>query len=78
VIKKIGDDEGRYGSVSFSLKKMQHGAGNTYLHWVTLFDSLDDDVFDGQLGEDDWEMPRMLVEYSVVGGKYTSAANNFG
>jgi hypothetical protein len=46
------------------------------MHWVTLFDSLDDDEFDGQLGEDDYELPRVLVEYSVIGGKYTSVVSN--
>lgn len=46
------------------------------MHWVTLLDSLDDDDFDGQLGEDDWVLPRILIEYSIVGGKYTSVMNN--
>lgn len=50
--------------------------GNTYLHWVTLFEDLDDDLYDGQLGEDDYEQPRILIEYSVVGGQYTSVMNN--
>jgi hypothetical protein len=46
------------------------------MHWVTLFDSLEDDVYDGQLGEDDYEQPRVLLEYSIVGGQYTSVMNN--
>jgi len=28
------------------------------------------------LGEDDYEVPRILVEYTVVGGKYTNVVNN--
>ena len=47
------------------------------MHWVTLFESLDDDIYDGQLGEDDWDLPRILIEYSVIGGKYTNIMNNF-
>ena len=46
------------------------------MHWVALYDFLGEDHFDGQLGEDDWEYPRMLVEYSVIGGKFTSVVNN--
>ena len=46
------------------------------MHWVALYDFLGDDNFDGLLGEDDWEMPRILVEYSVIGGKFTSVVNN--
>ena len=46
------------------------------MHWVTLFDDLEDDMYDGQLGEDDWEQPRILLEYSVIGGNYTSTMSN--
>jgi hypothetical protein len=77
-LKKLGDKESRYGSVSMSIKKMIQGAGSTYMHWITLFESLDDDLFDGRLGEDDYEIPRVLVEYSVVGGNYTSIVNKMG
>ena len=71
------DDKDRFGSVSISLKKLAQGSGNTYMHWVTLFDNLDDDLYDGQLGEDDWEQPRVLLEYSVIGGKFTNVMNGF-
>jgi hypothetical protein len=37
-----------------------------------FYDSLEDDVFDGQLGLDEWDTPRILIECSVIGGKYTS------
>ena len=42
------------------------------MQWVALYDSLEDDVFDGQLGLDEWDTPRILIECSVIGGKYTS------
>jgi len=50
--------------------------GQSFMHWVTLFDDLNDDLYDGQLGEDDWEVPRILLEYSVIGGNYTSVMQN--
>ncbi len=77
-MKRLGDKENRYGSVSMSIGKMIQGAGSTYMHWITLFESLDDDLFDGRLGEDDYEIPRVLLEYSVVGGNYTSIVNKLG
>ena len=39
---------------------------------MTLYDDPADDLFDGQLGEDDDSTPRILLEYMVLGGKYTS------
>ena len=46
------------------------------MHWVAIYDSLEDDIYDGQLGEDEVHTPRVLLEYSIVGGKYTSVMNN--
>lgn len=46
------------------------------MHWVALYDFLGEDHFDGLLGEDDWEYPRILLEYSIIGGKFTSVVNN--
>lgn len=72
ILKRLGDDDSkRFGSLSISLKKLAQGMGNSYLHWCTLFDTLDDDLYDGQLGEDDWETPRILLEYGIIGGEYT-------
>jgi len=73
ILKRVGSERERFGSISFSLKKLAAGMGSTFCHWVTLFDSLDDDAFDGALGQDDYDLPRVLLEYSVCGGKYTSA-----
>jgi len=47
------------------------------MHWVTLFDSLDDDLFEGQLGIDDgYYYPKALIEYSIVSSKFTSMYND--
>lgn len=70
------DNKHRFGSVSISLRKLASGMGQSFMHWVTLFDDLNDDLYDGQLGEDDWEVPRILLEYSVIGGNYTSVMQN--
>jgi hypothetical protein len=44
------------------------GAGERYIQWVTLFDHPDDDTYDGTLGEDDDETPRIKVEIVVEDG----------
>lgn len=72
--KSLGEDEHRHGSVSFQLEHY-FGVGSTesvpgqrYKQWVTLFDHPDDDVYDGILGEDDDEVPRVLLEFVVDDG----------
>jgi len=35
-------------------------------YWVTLFDDMEDDNFDGNLGEDDDELPRIYCHFEVV------------
>ena len=46
------------------------------MHWAQLYDSLDDDMFEGQIGiDDELDYPRVLLEYSIVSSDYTSIAN---
>ena len=45
------------------------------MHWVTLFDSLDDDLFESALGEDEQDTPRVLLEYQIVSSKVTAVVN---
>jgi hypothetical protein len=35
-------------------------------HWITLFDDVDDDGFDGELGEDDEELPMILTTFQLL------------
>ena len=75
IVSSRGQDKVRYGSISFNLKRFQNKGGRTYKHWVTLYDSLDDDLFEGTEGVDDeFDYPRIYVEYSIVSGQYTSIA----
>lgn len=39
--------------------------GDTYTQWITLFDDVDDDEFDGDLGEDDEELPMIKTTFKV-------------
>lgn len=42
------------------------------LHWVTLWDNLREDLFEGQFDVDEMEGPRILLEYTVVGSGFAS------
>lgn len=76
VLRHIGTEKERFGSVSFTLKRFHKAQTNAYLHWVTLYDSLDDDLFEGQLGEDDdFDYPRILLDYQIISSKFTSMIN---
>lgn len=37
-----------------------------YKQWITLFDSTEDDEFDGTLGEDDEEFPKIQCTITVL------------
>jgi hypothetical protein len=46
-----------------NLTPAQHG--ETYTQWITLFDDQDDDEYDGDLGEDDEELPMLRAHFTV-------------
>ena len=74
--RRIGTKAERFGSISFSLKRFQKSTAQSFCHWVTLYDSLDDDLFEGQLGrDDDFDYPRVLIDYQIISSKYTSMIN---
>ena len=76
ILRRVGVEKERFGSVSFSLKRFLKSSGKSYFHWVTLYDSLDDDLFEGDLGiDDDMDFPRVLLEYQVVSSQFTSLIN---
>ena len=76
VVRHIGTQKERFGSVSFSLQRFTKATGHSYMHWVTLYDQLDDDLFEGELGEDeDQDFPRILIDYQIISSKFTSMIN---
>ena len=71
VAKSLGEDEERHGSVSFQLNQhfgsdtTEAVVGQRYVQWITLFDHPDDDLYDGVLGENDDELPRIQIELFI-------------
>ena len=75
IVRRVGTERERFGSVSFSLKRFATSSAQSLCHWVTLYDSLDDDLFEGTLGtDDDFDYPRVLLDYQIVSSKFTSIA----
>jgi chromosome segregation ATPase len=68
VIKETGGNEKKLGSLSMPVSGFVDIERNTtFSHWVTLFDYIEDDEYDGDLGFDDEERPRAYIRYSVTG-----------
>ena len=67
IIKDIQDDEPYVGSVSIVRSIFLEGAlNNPYKMWVTLFDDQNDDEYDGAMGLQDDEDPRVLLEFTIL------------
>jgi len=53
------------GCISFDFESfLQHGKNN-FLQWITLFEDPEDDLFDGELGVNDEELPRIQVSFVI-------------
>jgi hypothetical protein len=51
------------GSVSIPQTIIYNGGVGTYMQWITLFEHEDDDEYDGEMGIDDDEDPRVRVRF---------------
>ena len=55
------------GSVGFKLPELLELNHNVERkHWITLFDDEDDNLYDGDYGEDDIDQPRILLLYQII------------
>lgn len=66
----INDDmDARVGTISFNKEYFQDvqpaNFGRVYQQNITLFDEVDDDDFDGELNEDDEELPIIRCEFII-------------
>ena len=52
------------GSISFPLKEVVE-IGKDFKQWLTIFDTPEDDVFDGVLGVSDDENPKIFVGFEI-------------
>ena len=64
--KALGEDEFHIGSITIPLAIIIEAGIGSYKNWITLFDHIDDDEYDGQLGINDDEDPRILVNFDLT------------
>lgn len=71
-------DFAQVGTISLNIdyvKNVQEqNFGNTFTQWITLFDDPEDDEYDGDLGEDDEELP--MIKTNMVIGNATAPASS--
>lgn len=66
IVKHQGEN---LGSISFNRETDFSSCEIEQQQWITLFDEVDDDVYDGDVGVDDPdEPPRALVIFKLVDG----------
>jgi hypothetical protein len=66
IVKDIENDEPYVGSVSILRSTFLDGELDvTHRMWVTLFDDQADDEYDGAMGLNDEEDPRVLFEFTI-------------
>ena len=54
------------GSVSIPQYIILNGGLNTFTQWITLFEHEEDDEYDGEMGINDDEEPRMQVKFTIA------------
>ena len=72
IVKNLGDEEMPLGSITFPYEYFEPCINQNFKQWVTIFDHIDDDEYDGDPGDNDEEEPKILIDYSVT--KYISNA----
>jgi len=66
ILKSLGEGEDTLGSVSMNVQEYFIQMPNLIQsQWITLFDDIDDDMYDGTLGDDDEELPRILIKFET-------------
>lgn len=63
VTKTMGINEMIVGSISIPQYIILNGGLGSYTQWITLFEHQDDDEYDGQMGLDDDEEPRIRINF---------------
>lgn len=88
VIRIIARDHGlttengdfqQIGCISLSVKYFREypdNARSPFSQWITLFDDPEDDEFDGELAEDDEELPQIKVQWSISKSSVSAATSS--
>lgn len=66
VVKSLGKDEVKVGSISIPQETFFMAGDSRHKQWITLFDHVDDDEYDGEMGENDDEAPRVRFSFEIT------------
>ena len=66
VVKSLGRDEIKIGSISIPQEIFFLAGESKNKQWITLFDHIDDDEYDGEMGENDDEPPRVQFTFNIT------------
>ena len=73
-------DEEFFGSISLNIHNYFFSSTVKYNHpykqWITLFDDPEDDEYDGFLGKDDEEFPKLLCTITILEDVVSGAGSN--
>ena len=64
--QQLTDGTFSLGSVSIPQQIIYNGGLATYIQWITLFEHSDDDEYDGEMGIDDDEDPRIKIRFTTA------------
>lgn len=64
-VKDAGRDSVKVGSISIPQDLFVNSGDSKHVQWITLFDHLDDDEYDGDFTESDEEMPRVKFMFVI-------------
>ena len=62
------------GSVSIPQHIILNGGVGSFTQWITLFEHHDDDEYDGMMGIQDEEEPRVLINFTIAKNQPTPTA----
>lgn len=71
-VKSVARDDVNIGSVSISQDLFLSCGESRYNQWITLFDHMDDNEYDGDFGENDEEDPRVQFLFTIEKGSAKS------
>lgn len=65
IIAQTTDKSVKIGSISIPQDLFFSSGQSRHVQWITLFDHIEDDEYDGDFTEEDEELPRIQVMFSI-------------
>lgn len=66
LVTNTDEEEVNVGSISIPQYIILSGGVGSHTQWITLFEHQDDDEYDGQMGLNDDEEPKVKVNFTIA------------